>query len=145
MKKLHPLIAALVAVAVMSALSGCGSKPKKSYFDWLADADTKMKAGSYEEAVKDFDEALKVRQDDPEVWYNRGNAFYRLGKLKEALQSYMKAVQLKPDFAQAHYNAGLVLTSLGRWDEAIEAYQRTVAIDPKHAKAWFNLGLVFKR
>ena len=88
MKKLYPIAVLLIAALILAA-SGCGSNPKKTYFDWLAEGDTNMKARKFDEAVKDYDEALKVRQDDPLVWFYRGNALFRLGKQQDALRFFM--------------------------------------------------------
>ena len=41
--------------------------------------------GRNAEAVKEFDDAIKVNRESIEAWYNKGKAHYSQGKYDEAI------------------------------------------------------------
>ncbi|MEW6103245.1 MAG: tetratricopeptide repeat protein [bacterium] len=76
---------------------------------WLDKADASFKLGRYEEALKAYDYAIKLKPDFAEAWYNKGVFLGNLGRYEEELKAYDYAIKLKPDFAEAWYNKGLTL------------------------------------
>ncbi|WP_375452954.1 tetratricopeptide repeat protein, partial [uncultured Nostoc sp.] len=55
------------------------------------------------------DQALKIKPDDHDAWYNRGNALFNLGRNEETIASYDQALKIKPDDHDAWYNRGTAL------------------------------------
>ena len=47
----------------------------------------------YEEAIKSYDEAVKIKPDDHEAWNNRGAALLALERTEEAVDSFQKALK----------------------------------------------------
>ena len=80
--------------------------------------------GRHEEALRLFDEALKLRPDYAEAWFNKGFAFGKLGRDKEALKCYEEAVRLRPNFAEAWGAKGALLWKHGKIREAVEAFEK---------------------
>src|SRR5215469_13905396 len=50
----------------------------------------------YDAAIKDYDEAIKLKPTFAEVFYNRGNAYYLERKYERAINDYDEAIKLKP-------------------------------------------------
>ena len=50
-----------------------------------------------EQALGAAAEAVRVRQDDPQAWYDRGIAFGNLNRDEDALECFERAIQLKRD------------------------------------------------
>ncbi|AVH70043.1 tetratricopeptide repeat protein [Nostoc sp. 'Lobaria pulmonaria (5183) cyanobiont'] len=92
-------------------------------------------------AIASYDQALKIKPDKHEAWYNRGNALDDLGRTEEAIASYDQALKFKPDDHQAWYNRGNALGNLGRIEEAIACYDKAVKIKPDLHEAWYNRGI----
>ena len=67
-----------------------------------------LEAGQFEAAVKEFDEAVKLRPDIAELIGSRGYAYYRLRKYDQSIADYNRAVELSPDYAGALYGRGMV-------------------------------------
>jgi tetratricopeptide (TPR) repeat protein len=67
---------------------------------------------NYQEAVTSYDQALRFKPDDHEVWNNRGVALSNLGRYEEAIASYDRAVEIKSDYQDAWYNRGIALRQL---------------------------------
>ncbi len=93
---------------------------------------------SYEEALRSYDQALKIKPDDDSAWYNRGNALGNLGRYEEAIASFDQALKIKPDEDSAWNNRGLALGKLGRYEEAIASYDKALEFKPDDARAFYN-------
>lgn len=102
--------------------------------------------GRFEEAVMDFETALKIRPDYEEALNNYGNALHAMGRDEEALACLDKAIALSPKFASAWNNRGNVYSARGTdKEEALRCYKRAAELDPKLWEAFDNVGryLVF--
>jgi len=53
--------------------------------------------GRYDAAVADYTKALKLEPDDDEVYYSRGEAFYKKGNLAKAKADLDKCLQNSDD------------------------------------------------
>lgn len=107
---------------------------------WLNLADTFAQAGRYDEAIATFQQAIRIRPDDPHGHNDLGNVLVLAGRPAEALPHFERALALKPDMADALSNFGNALRSLGRSEEAIVQYRRALELKPDHAGALNNLG-----
>ena len=96
--------------------------------------------GKYDEAIKCYDESIKIDPSNPVVWNNKGLALYYLGKFDEAIASYEHAIIIDPSDADAWNSKGNSLNSLKKYEEAILAYEHAIIIDPSDADAWNSKG-----
>lgn len=92
-------------------------------------------------AIASYDKALAIVPDASEIWYNRGNALFKLGRIEEGIASYDKAVEYKPDKYEAWNNRGNALFKLERVEEAIASYDQALQIQPDYQQAWYNQGV----
>ena len=60
--------------------------------------------GEYENAVKDFDEALKAYPFFPKAFSNRGNAYMNMGRLDRAMSDLNTATRLAPKLPEPYKN-----------------------------------------
>ena len=88
----------------------------------------------------------KLKQGKPsspaEIYYNRGNARYKLGDKQGAIQDYNQAIKINPNEAKAYYGRGNVRSDLGDKQGAIQDYNQAIKINPKDAEAYYNRGFV---
>ena len=61
----------------------------------------------YDDAITDYDEAIRLKPDYAEAYSNRGIAKAALGRYDDAIADYDEAIYLKPDLAAAYYNRGI--------------------------------------
>ena len=95
--------------------------------------------GKSDEALRAFEEAIRLEPDVAEYYCNRGNAQKQMGQWENAFASYDKAIQLKPEYADAHNNLANGLMDLGRLDEAVASYETAIELRPGLAEAHRNL------
>ena len=76
------------------------------------------------EAVKDYNQALKLHPQAPEILHNRSLAYLALDKPEPALADADKVIELDPNYARAYYSRGQALEKLGHKYEALAVYRR---------------------
>jgi predicted O-linked N-acetylglucosamine transferase (SPINDLY family) len=98
-----------------------------------------QKAGRLDEAVRDYQEILKLQPDQLDVLNNMGVALRRMGRLEEAAASYRRVVELDPTIAGAHNNLGNVLAILRKPVEAEAELRRAIELAPGYGPALSSL------
>ncbi len=101
------------------------------------------KKGENDEAIRQYQEALRLKPDYPEAHNNLGNALDDKGQTDEAIRHFQEALRLKPDYPEAHNNLGIALGKEGQTDEAIRQFQEALRLEPECAGAHYNLGAAF--
>jgi tetratricopeptide (TPR) repeat protein len=96
--------------------------------------------GRADEAIGEYETALRLKPDSAEAHNDLGNALTRLGRAGEAVPHYEAALRLAPQSADAHNNLGNALRRLGRLDEARMHYEAALRARPNSADAHNNLG-----
>lgn len=65
------------------------------------------------EAMADFEQAIKLFPDDPEMWNQLGYFYAINGRVREAMSAYRKALEINPQYEPARHNLDkLTATSL---------------------------------
>jgi protein O-mannosyl-transferase len=99
--------------------------------------------GRIDEAIEQYEIALRLDPDSVISHYNLGLAFSSKGRIDEAIEQYEIALQLDPDFADAHNGLATSFFKKGQIDKAIEQYQVALQLNPNDEKAHNNLGLAY--
>ncbi len=84
----------------------------------------------YSAAIEFYTKAGQLDLDNPQIFYNLGNAYQRLAQLDQAVVAYQRALQIDPAFVHAYANMGNAFFEMERFDDAIAAYQDALQKDP---------------
>ena len=98
--------------------------------------------GQIDEAICQFQEAVRLNPAYANAHYNLGVAFFQRGRIDEAIRQFQEALRLVPDHPQAHNNLGAALGRQGQTDEAIRQFQEALRLKPDNAEARKNLNLL---
>lgn len=60
----------------------------------------------FAEAAQEYEAILKGKQESAEVYFNLGNAYYKLGKIAPSVYNLEKALLLDPNYKDAQINLG---------------------------------------
>jgi tetratricopeptide (TPR) repeat protein len=146
------------AAAILCLLFGLTVRQARTYGDvvtlyrttlarnpaaWLAHSNLGnilASTGHPQEAVAEYDEALRLVPDSAGFHYDRANALVQLGRIPEALAEYAQAIRLKPDYGPAEGSLARVLAGQGRPAEAVPHFEAAIRLLPGDAEAELNLG-----
>ncbi len=104
-----------------------------------------MARGHHEAARREFDEAQRLRPQDPEVLLNLSITLFHLGQFGPAEAKTRELLQEHDDSVPLLFNLGLILFKSGRDAEAREPLEKVLALAPAHRKAHLTLGLIAQR
>lgn len=99
--------------------------------------------GRNDEAIENYNAALKTDPKRADIWCNHGNTLFAAGRVTEALVSFDKAVEIAPHDKKSWCNRGVALKALGRLGEAMKCYDMALEIDPTDVKTLLNKGNIF--
>ena len=98
----------------------------------------------FEGARRDFEQALRLKPDDPETLSEYAVAVFRpMARLPEAIVALRKAVEFDPLNARVWSNLGYVLAMSGHVKEGREAFDRSLELSPRQSYTPYNLSLTF--
>jgi tetratricopeptide (TPR) repeat protein len=81
-------------------------------------------------AIRCYEEALKLTPGDASILNNLGTAEDGLGDYPAGERAYRKALERDPDFAMLLKNLGTNLLMQHKYEKGAEAYRRALALDP---------------
>lgn len=105
-----------------------------------------MEAGEYQIALKDFERAVEIDDDNPDAYNALGVLYGKLGEVTHADTSFKKAISLKSDYFAARNNYGRFLCSHGRHTEAFAQFEQVIG-NRLYPQPWIpltNAGLCAK-
>jgi len=74
------------------------------YQDLLAEGNKAMINEKYEEAITVYESILELGNENSDLYYNLGNAYYRLHYIGQAIWAYMNALRLNPRDRDIYHN-----------------------------------------
>jgi len=87
--------------------------------------------GQYEQAIGDFNQALKQKPNDAAILTYRGVVYYAKGQNDQAVKDFDQAIKSDPMFGRAYYQRGMVYETLGKFNKALEDINRAKSLGYK--------------
>ncbi len=98
----------------------------------------------YQEAIKDWNDAIGLIPDNFTVYFLRGIANLKNDNYADAIQDFNKTLELNPDYAEVYRHRGIAKKRKPNPDYAgaIDDYTEAIKRNPKHARAYHDRGNV---
>ena len=119
------------------------SDPKSSY-NYCLRGVILYKLKRFEEAIKSYDQAIKIEPAFFEAYSNRGVALKTLGKLNEALIDYDKAIAINVNYAEAYSNKSVALCKMNMHAQALTCCEKAIELKPDYGGAFYNRGIALQ-
>lgn len=119
--------------------------PDKAAVAYINRGKALVDIGSYQPALTDFNDAIRINPLYAYAYYNRGHLYYDKDVYRQALMDYSKAIEINPRYANAYGNRGNIYYLLGNYPEAIKDYIKTIELKPEAAMPYYNLGLLYSK
>jgi tetratricopeptide (TPR) repeat protein len=149
----YPLTIRLGAVEMMR---GNREKAREDYrkaiaehpalaLSYVALAQTYMKEGKDEEALKILTEGRTAVPRDFALEYVFGLVSFQLGQQKQAMDALKSAEELGPTVVEPHYQLGLLNMQMQQWKGAQEEFEEVLKLDPRNAATYYQLSRTYQR
>lgn len=113
--------------------------PTKTY---TGEGMTQLEYGAYQEALANFNQAIKVNPNDTLAYFGRGRARDKLGDKQGAIADYTQAIKLNPKYYKAYIGRGSVRYELGDKQGAIVDLSQSLKINPNSAETYYVRGIM---
>ena len=98
-----------------------------------------MSDDKMEDAIRDFDLALRLDPGYVDAWIKKGYAHFHLDEFTVAISCYEKALEIDINDAEAWNLKGLAFYKLKNYEKAIQSCENAIDFDPNDGMAWYNL------
>jgi len=106
---------------------------------------THLKLQLYDEAIKAFDKAVRLRADYAEAYNGLGDAHLYSGHYQEAKTAYTQAIKIDPNFAEAYNGLGVANLDTFQPEEALKAFKQSIQLQPNSPSNFYFMGLAYKK
>ena len=103
------------------------------------------RSGRVDDAIREYQAALKITPESPLARNNLGSAFLKQGKVAEAIQEFRRVLSRDPQSITGRFNLAGALLRSGRATEAVAEYEKVLAIKPDFAQGHLALGHALMR
>lgn len=135
------------------AIVESGEDRKKDFLLYEMRGEIFSELKKHDQAISDYNQAIKINPQFPQAYYNRGLAYSQKGNIELAIIDYTQAIKINPQFAQAYninsqlaqayYNRGVVYSQQGKIELAIADFTQVININPQDAYAYVNRGVIY--
>ncbi|EKE37365.1 TPR repeat protein [Entamoeba nuttalli P19] len=91
-----------------------------------------FKDQKFEEAIKEYTEAIKYDETNGVLYSNRSACYASLEQFEKALEDANKTIEYKPDWSRGYSRKAFALLKLERYEEAEEVCNAGLKIDPEN-------------
>ncbi|MCB0401741.1 MAG: tetratricopeptide repeat protein [Flavobacteriales bacterium] len=105
--------------------------------------------GRYEEAAKAYESLISQDNHAADVYFNLGNAYYKLDDMPSAILNYERALKMKPDHEDALYNLAMAnqktVDKIERLPELFigSTWRNLVTSRTVNSWAYYSIGVIF--
>jgi tetratricopeptide (TPR) repeat protein len=109
-------------------------RTKADYFGYKA-----LEEGRNSDAIRFFEEALKINDEDELIFYNFARALYNDGQFAKADSVLKRVLEINPEFEPVLMYLGNIAKVQGKMDIAADYYKKLIGINRKYYKAYVEL------
>ncbi len=130
-------------LAVVVTIAGCSlATPDSGGGDRLfREANRLYAEGEYTESAEKLQWLIGRYPENPRLFNNLGNVYFKQGRLQEARDQYGRALELNPGYAIATVNLAVLSLKSGRTEEALQTFHQNLATYPDYPDGHNGLGV----
>ncbi|MGA9754864.1 MAG: tetratricopeptide repeat protein [Desulfobaccales bacterium] len=117
--------AVLVLLLLLLLPEWSSAQNVQSYIDQGMQA---SQAGRYDQALQAFDQALKLKPNDPALISYKATVYYAKGNNAQALQLCEQVIKQNPNFGRAYYQRAMILEKQEKFDQAVADLQKAKSL-----------------
>jgi lipoprotein NlpI len=133
-------VADLAVAGCTRIIEDARQKPKARGVAFYNRGNAYVQKGDHDQAIADFDEALKLEPKNASIYNNRGNARNDKGESDAAMADFDAAIKTNPRYAAAYFNRGNALAAKGETDRALKDYAAAIRNNKRNVNAYIARG-----
>lgn len=96
-------------------------------------------------AIDYYNNAIRIKPEMVEPYYNKGLLSQELGMYNEALQTYSELLKIDPTYKEAHFNMGYVnMFYLKEYNQGSVHFNNAIKVAPDYYQAYYNRGYCYE-
>jgi len=111
---------------------------EKASYNFFISGVTLFKDGEYSKSITKFTQAIELKKDFAEAYYNRGKAYVKESKYDNAIADFTKSIEINPEFKEAYFQRGNLFFEKGFKERAREDYEKIIELDFEIASQLFD-------
>jgi tetratricopeptide (TPR) repeat protein len=131
----------LIVVTATAAAVRAGQADATDATRHLKQGDKWYRDKAWDEAIAEYDRAIRLNPKNPDAFNHRGAARAQRGEWDQAIKDYGEAIRLDPKLDTAFYNRGESLANQRKWDNAITDYTEAIRLNPRNSIYFIGRGL----
>jgi tetratricopeptide (TPR) repeat protein len=96
--------------------------------------------GRYEKALEDFQKAIIIFPDDPDIPFYIGLTYLQLNEPDRATESFKKAIEKDPEYLDAHFQLGVILIQKKAYQGAVTHLEKVYKKEPDREDLGYFIG-----
>jgi tetratricopeptide (TPR) repeat protein len=104
-----------------------------------------QKKSDFDNAIRDFDEALRYNPNSVMAYYDRAICHHARRDYDRAISDYSDALRLDPNHAEAHADRGVAYMLKGEYGLALQDFEQAVRLRPKDSRSYSNRAVAYLR
>ncbi len=104
-----------------------------------------MKMGKYNEAIVEYNEALKIKPRAVTVWANKGMAYSLSGLFSDAFESFEIALSIEPNNLDVLNGKAVTYQKLFKYKEALDVLEYMLKVNPKRIDTLMSIGTTLQK
>ncbi|HXI72047.1 MAG TPA: tetratricopeptide repeat protein [Verrucomicrobiae bacterium] len=130
-----------VVVFALAFVAGCGSQEKVK--ELLEHGKEARQSEDYEQAIKDYSEAIRLNPKSAKAYAGRGAVFVMTMEFTKAIDDLNKVIDLNPNEDLAHEMLGYAYSGNQQLDAAITNYDIVLKTEPDNGRVFKARGQAY--
>jgi Flp pilus assembly protein TadD len=138
------ILLCILLAPLLWPVSACDMTKQEHFKFYNDDGIFLFSRGDYKSALEDFQAALELKPDDPNLLYNVGQAYDRLGDPVRAEKYYLQCLDVVSGHEEARHALAELWYRTGRKDQAARMIQDWLVAEPQKAAPYAEDGWLLR-
>lgn len=117
-----------MGVLVVALLFNVGLAAAQDVKTYVEQGMQNSQAGRYDQALKDFNDALKLKPNDALIITYRGVVYYAKGQTDLAMKDFNRAIEIDPKAGKAYYQRGMIYENQEKYAQAVPELKKAKSL-----------------
>jgi tetratricopeptide (TPR) repeat protein len=104
-----------------------------------------IKKSEFERAIADFSQAIQIKPNNNDTWFQRGETYFKKGDYDRAIADFTEAIRLHPRHIGAYTARGEAYSQKQEFARAIADYDESIRLSPGAGAPHYQRGFAYEQ